>query len=416
MSAITSRIADFIGELRAAKIRISISESIDAMNAIAAAGFAHSRMREALAIALIKDEADRTAFDAAFNSFFAVPARERGNHADSRTSGQSPASGRGRPGDRISAPDTKPDTREPRESRTSKSSKAESKRSETGTKRNEKPSEAEARAPEESGPDGAGEDSETGESAGEVRSSGLEASRRANLRAAERTPFDRYSDLEYSNARDALGPIARRFRMRMGRRFRIARRDRIDVRRTIRAAMQRGGALIDLRRRGRRPRHVDLVILGDVSGSVRYASELMLELIAGARECFRRVSGFVYVDRLAEAEFEQGHLVMTPALDLYARSDFGRTVLELRTRHGHLLTRTAIVVILGDARNNRRPARADIVRDITRIVRAVIWINPEDPARWNTGDSTYDQYSRVVTGAIGARNLRELESALLMLG
>ncbi|MGA7872153.1 MAG: VWA domain-containing protein, partial [Candidatus Binatus sp.] len=240
----------------------------------------------------------------------------------------------------------------------------------------------------------------------------IDAARVARIRAIERMPFDQYSDLDYDEARDALAPLIRRFRIRLGRRLRLAPTGRIDFRRTIRAALQRGGALVDLNFRARRPRHVDLVILADISGSVRYAAQLMLELMAGARGCFRRVSSFVYVDHMAEADFEQGHLVMTPALDLYARSDFGRVLGELWARRTGLLTRGTLVVIMGDARNNRLPARADLVREIARSCRAVVWLNPEDPARWGTGDSAIKQYAREVKAIVPARNLRQLQVAL----
>jgi hypothetical protein len=124
------------------------------------------------------------------------------------------------------------------------------------------------------------------------------------------------------------------------------------------------------------------------------------------------VSSFVYVDHLAEADFEQGHLVMTPALDLYARSDFGRVLGELWERRTGLLTRATLVVIVGDARNNRLPARADVIREIARICRGVVWLNPEDPARWGTGDSAIKQYAREVKAVAPSRNLRELQAAL----
>jgi len=247
---------------------------------------------------------------------------------------------------------------------------------------------------------------------GESPNPGVDAARVARLRAIERMPFDRFSDLDYDEARDALAPLIRRFRIRLGRRLRLAKTGRIDFRRTIRAAMQRGGALLDLKFRARRPRHVDLVILADISGSVRYAAQLMLELMAGARGSFRRVSSFVYVDHLAEADFENRHLVMTPALDLYARSDFGRVLGELWQRRTGLLTRSTIVVIMGDGRNNRLPARADVIREIARTCRAVVWLNPEDPARWGTGDSAIKQYAREVKAVVPSRNLRELQLAL----
>jgi uncharacterized protein with von Willebrand factor type A (vWA) domain len=103
---------------------------------------------------------------------------------------------------------------------------------------------------------------------------------------------------------------------------------------------------------------------------------------------------------------------MTPAPDLYARSDFGRVLGELWQRRTGLITRSTIVVIMGDGRNNRLPARADLVREIGRMSRGVVWLNPEDPARWGTGDSAIRQYAREVKVLVPARNLRELQVAL----
>jgi uncharacterized protein with von Willebrand factor type A (vWA) domain len=415
MARLRDQLVNFIGSLREAGVRISVAESIDAMNAVAVAGLERARMHEALAAALIKDEADRTIFDESFNRFFAAPRATRGEHPDQRGDQVSAAAGRGRPGDDpFSLPRDDAPTR-----------KTEERGGARASHRDQKAQPSEARPAKKTDParreDAIGKDAESnsdkmrgreqqGEADSRKQSSapGIDAARVARIRAIERRPFDQFSDLDYDEARDALAPLIRRFRIRLGRRLRLARVGRVDFRRTIRAALQHGGALIDLNFRARRPRHLDLVILADISGSVRYAAQLMLELMAGAGGCFRRVSSFVYVDQLAEADFEQGHLVMTPALDLYARSDFG----ELWARRTGLLTRGTIVVIMGDGRNNRLPARADLVREIARASRAVVWLNPEDPARWGTGDSAIKQYAREVKAVVPSRNLRELQAAL----
>ena len=390
------------------------------MNAVAAVGLERAQMHEALAAALIKDEADRATFDEAFNRFFDAPRTNRGEHPDQRGDQVSAAAGRGRPGEnptslpRDDAPLRKPD--QPRDGAQSNDRDEKSSPSETKPSRKTKTAhrdDAEAKEADRKSDEARGREERDGADAREEsRTPGIDAARVARLRAIERRPFDNFSDLDYDEARDALAPLIRRFRIRLGRRLRLAKTGRIDFRRTIRAAMQRGGAMIDLNFRARRPRHVDLVILADISGSVRYAAQLMLELMAGARGCFRRVSSFVYVDHLAEADFEQGHLVMTPALDLYARSDFGRVLGELWQRRTGLLTRSTIVVIMGDGRNNRLPARADVIREIARTCRAVVWLNPEDPARWGTGDSAIKQYAREVKLLVPFRNLRELQVAL----
>lgn len=241
---------------------------------------------------------------------------------------------------------------------------------------------------------------------------GITARRQAALRATRRTPFDGYTNLEYETARQALAPLARQFRMRIGRRLHAAARGRVDFRRTIRASLQHGGALLDLRFRARRPRLVDLVILADVSGSVRYCSALMLELVAGTHECFRRVQSFVFIDHLAEAEFVDGYVATDPVIDPYAHSDFGRVLGELWEQRREILSRTTLVVILGDGRNNRHPARTDLLRDIRWLCRAVIWLTPEPRERWGTGDSAILRYAREVDALYGCGNLEELERAL----
>jgi uncharacterized protein len=419
MARLRDQLVSFIGSLREAGVRISVAESIDAMNAVAAVGLERTRMHEALAAALVKDEADRAIFDESFNRFFAAPRADRGEHPDRRGDQVSAAAGRGRPGDHPSTLDepTTQKSEQPREGAVA--SNRDGKSSPSGTKASKKTKDShrdEARG-EDTSHDS--EDKKSSEQRGdadgreESRMPGIDAARVTRIRALERMPFDQFSDLDYDEAREALAPLIRRFRIRLGRRLRLAQTGRIDFRRTIRAALQRGGALVDLNFRARRPRHVDLVILADISGSVRYAAQLMLELMAGARGCFRRVSSFVYVDHLAEADFEGGHLVMTPALDLYARSDFGRVLGELWARRTGLLTRGTLVVIMGDGRNNRLPARADLVREIARTSRGVVWLNPEDPARWGTGDSAIKQYAREVKAMVPSRNLRELQVALV---
>src|SRR5437763_2481951 len=115
-----ARILDFVQTLRArGGVDVSVSESLDALVAVAAVGVEREAMREALAAALVKHEADRPAFDRLFDEAFplvgvtrrgagaarAAPAAVRCRRAPdagpgtaggrgSATSGRSAASGR----------------------------------------------------------------------------------------------------------------------------------------------------------------------------------------------------------------------------------------------------------------------------------------------------------------------------------
>lgn len=388
---IRARLHEFVVRLRVAGVRISVAESLDAVAAVAAAGLERAHLREALSASLIKDEADRATFDREFERFFR--ARAIGTHPARQGQswqGMAGAHGQGQAGGGPPRP------RQPEPS--------------AGSRLRAQPRTEKRQAEKSGGPEQASKTDKRAEHEGQATSA--MPGHLARQRAALNRPLASYTELDYEAAEQTLALLRRRFRLRLGRRLKHARRGRVDIRRTIRAAVSRGGTLIDLKWRARRPRRFDLLILGDVSGSVRYASALMLALIAGARDFFRRVDSFVFIDRLAEAGFEQGHLVMTPPLDLYARSDFGRVLNELLATHRRRLTPATVIVILGDGRNNRRPPRADLLLQARRSCHALLWLTPEPRERWGTGDSAIAAYARVADALIECRDLRALELGL----
>jgi uncharacterized protein with von Willebrand factor type A (vWA) domain len=410
-------IIEFVAGLRAAGVRISVAESLDAMRAIGVAGLAMPRMREALRAALIKDEADNPIFNTLFASYFRGPPHDSDPNRKSRGMRTGVIGGQG---ESSAAPSELP-----------ASKPTAGKGVQTDPTEQDEPEErstAPGRASDSADPGDSSEDSiEDGspEEATAVAGQGSSPEHHddrdhrgpeatlANLRRIERFPFAGYSPLEYDQARDALAILRRRWQTRLGRRLRRARRGRLDFRRTIRASLQHGGLPLERHFRARRPRHLDLVVLADISGSVHYASLLILELLAGAAREFRRMRGFVFIDRLAAAEFEQGHLVMTPRLDMYARSDFGRVFGEIESNYRDILNRTTVMVILGDGRNNKRPPRTDLLRTIANRCRTVVWLNPEPPERWGTGDSAIESYRRVVDFLLPCGSLRELQASLV---
>ena len=73
------------------------------------------------------------------------------------------------------------------------------------------------------------------------------------------------------------------------------------------------------------------------------------------------------------------------------------------------LTSRTTVLITGDARNNYRPPRDKILGDIAKACRAVVWLNPEPHAYWDTGDSTMSNYAKHCTSVHEVRTLRQLE-------
>lgn len=396
MRALTLR---FINDLRTAGLRISISESMDALRAVAAIGVEREMFREALATCLVKEEDDRGVFDETFARFFAgLATHRRGKHHEhggeqgekrqAKTEGVG-----GRPQEQPQQqprPSQKPPPSSPRHA-------------ERPTQQQPTPRPAQAELAEEESP--------TGHQA-EQDKSDFKA-RRARQKALLEKPFKAFEARDVEASKELVEQLARRFRSRLSRRYKRQKRGRLDFRRTIRVAIPRGGVAIDLRFRGRRPGKSDLLALCDLSGSVALVSDFLLALLSPASAFFRRVRTFAHVDRLCEVSFEHGHVVPHTELDLYARSDFGQVLQHFWREYGEqVLTPHTVVLILGDARNNRRPPRPDLLARMRAQVKTLVWLNPEPRERWNTGDSVIGLYARASDEVLPCGNLRELLAAL----
>jgi uncharacterized protein with von Willebrand factor type A (vWA) domain len=95
-----------------------------------------------------------------------------------------------------------------------------------------------------------------------------------------------------------------------------------------------------------------------------------------------------------------------------ARSDFGRVLQDLVDEQGPSLGADTVLLILGDARNNRRPPRADLLAAARARVRRLLWLNPDPAERWNTGDSVIATYAQHADAVVACGTLAELERAL----
>jgi uncharacterized protein len=371
-----ARLLSFIDALRTAGLRISVAEALDSLHAVAVIGIEPTGFREALASALVKDEADRALFDATFDRFFAPAASRRAKRA------REPAGTEGEGGGRAKA--------------------ATQSGSRTATKRPEsEPIPRRTPAVQQ------------GERVGrQERRPASRAQKLARQKALLDIPFQDMSPPEIEECDELAAALARRFRANLSRRQRQVQRGRLDLRRTVRRSISTGGVPINPAFRHRQPGRPDLIALCDCSHSVATASRFLLALLAPAQEFFRRVRLFAFVDQPVEVSIESGNLVPHSTLDLYARSDFGKVLVGFWERWEPLLTRNTIVLILGDARNNRRPPRADILARIHGAARRVVWLNPESVNRWDGGDSVMRTYARHCDVLLAASNLRELLGAL----
>src|SRR5439155_863707 len=163
--------------------------------------------------------------------------------------------------------------------------------------------------------------------------------------------------------------IARRVATRLSRRVRAVRRGHaLDLRRTIRHSLRRGGEIVELAYRKRRIQKTRVVLLADVSGSMDLYSRFLIQFIFALQHALGQVETLVFSTTLTRVTEALSASDLRAALDQVARTvpdwsggtKIGQSLRAFLTRYGGLLPPPGTVVIVisdgWDAGDNGRRA------------------------------------------------------------
>ena len=115
----------------------------------------------------------------------------------------------------------------------------------------------------------------------------------------QKKDFAQMSAAEIAAARDAIARLALPLDLVRTRRLAPHRLGHmIDVRRTLRASMKAGGAVIDLKYLGPRRKEPPIVALLDISGSMSQYTRLFLHFLHSITDARKRVTTFLFGTRL----------------------------------------------------------------------------------------------------------------------
>ena len=178
-----------------------------------------------------------------------------------------------------------------------------------------------------------------------------------------------------------------RMSLRLSRRWRIAnRRGKVDLRRTIRYNISRGGEWIDLRYREKRPRPSRLVILLDISGSMSPYGLFLIRFVYALKKHFKRVDAFLFSTELMEITDTLRALRLPDALRALSQvatgwsggTKIGASLRDLNHLHARKLRHgDTFFLILSDGLDTGEPEElAAELRAVKRRVRKLIWLNP----------------------------------------
>lgn len=206
------------------------------------------------------------------------------------------------------------------------------------------------------------------------------------------TAFTALAPDELARIRRLVAALVMSAPLRPGRRERSSphAHDRLDMRRTARAARRSGGDALRLVHSAPRPRRRPLVLLCDVSASMEPYTRVFLSLMQAA-VVNGRAEAFVFATRLTRLTRHLAVRDPDRALERAAGgaqdwaggtrlADGIRAFIDEHGRRG--VARGAVVVILSDGWAQEDPA--DIERQMARLVRLayrIVWVNPRKAAQ-----------------------------------
>src|SRR6266480_4224777 len=160
----------------------------------------------------------------------------------------------------------------------------------------------------------------------------------------------------------------------------------IDMRRTLRASLKAGGAVIDLKYLGPRSKAPAIVALLDISGSMSQYTRLFLHFLHAVTDARKRVHTFLFGTRLTNVTRALRHKDPDEALSAVAASvaDWSggtRIATSLRAFNKRwarrVLTQGAIVLLITDGLERDPDDRLEFEIDrLHRSARRLIWLNP----------------------------------------
>ena len=230
-------------------------------------------------------------------------------------------------------------------------------------------------------------------------------------------PFRQMSEEELRRLRDEVARLAKKLKQMASLRRKVERKGRLDARRTLRRALSTGGVPFRVHYKKRRVEKPRLVVLCDISDSVRHVSRFMLQLAYTLQELFSQVRSFVFVSDLGECTdlFKRYELMRAVdvayaggVVSVYANSNFGRAFRAFVDKHLEVVTSRTTVIVIGDARNNYNPPEAWALADVKARAKRVLWLNPEPPVLWAFGDSVMREYEPYCDRVETVNNLASL--------
>jgi uncharacterized protein with von Willebrand factor type A (vWA) domain len=209
--------------------------------------------------------------------------------------------------------------------------------------------------------------------------------------------------------------MAKRLADRYSRRRHKAHRGHLDVRKTLRRSTAYGGVPFEIAWKIKKVDKPSIVAICDVSKSVAAAAQFLLTFLYSLNDVVDHLDAYAFSGRLIpvndilDDNGVEGAILKVLQTIGFQQTDYGKALEDFCDNHLDRVDRHTTVIFLGDGRSNFADPRLDLMHLIQQRARAVIWLNPEPESYWGQGDSVMYRYERFTHVAKQCNTLGQLE-------
>ena len=174
---------------------------------------------------------------------------------------------------------------------------------------------------------------------------------------------------------------------RLGRRFRAGRKgERVDLRETLRSSLSRGGELLVLRKKKRRPRKNRFLVICDVSGSMDHYSRFLFQFLYGFQKHVPSVETFIFSTKLTRItplfrlrKMSVAYRLISEEVDHWSGGTrIGSCLAEYNRRYGtkYSSSNTTCIFLSDGWDQGETELLERELKALKQKVKRLIWLNP----------------------------------------
>ncbi len=454
------KLIDFVRVLRNANVRVSTSESIDAMHAMALVGYEDRLLlKQALSATLAKTEEEKSSFDYCFEHFFASVEADASNEQEADASAEQDTSGDNNSSDGETATGSAGDGNEfaldgladmlmsaDVAEMSAEIVRASDAVGVSDIKIFTQKGQYSRRVLQQMGLEGLEEaihELEQSEFQPDHQLAEELKQRRDQLRDQIRNYVEQQYLLFASNAGQQLREdvlkrarlssldahyfrdmqvlvhrMAKKLASQHARRKKIFKKGQLNAGRTIRRNIANDGILFETHWKFKRKDRPKVLAICDVSGSVSLYARFLLMLLYSLHDVLPNVRAFAFSSQLGEVTDILQRYPVEKAIELInhqygmGSTDYGAAFQQFSELCLDSIDRHTTIIMLGDGRNNYGDPQTALLKAMHDRCQRLLWLNPENKSLWSSGDSEMRRYAVYSHDAVECNTLGQLEKTI----